>query len=45
MTEQQIPLTYEGILEMFRQMGKETDRRMQETDRRMVGILLLKMMI
>ena len=30
MSEQSIPLTYEGILEMFR----ETDRRFRETDRR-----------
>jgi len=43
MSEQQTPLTYEGILEMFRQTDlkfqetalqmKETDRKFQETDR------------
>ncbi len=42
MSEQQMPLTYEGVLELFRQtdlrmdrMAKETEQRMQETDRRM----------
>ena len=34
MSEQQSTLTYEGILEMFRESGREFNRRMQETDRR-----------
>ena len=38
MSEQQTSLSYEGILELFREtklMFQETDRKMQETDRRM----------
>lgn len=38
MSRQQTPLTYEAVLEMFRQTDQrfqETDRLMQETDRRM----------
>ena len=35
MSEQQSALTYEGILEMFRESGREFDRRMEETNRRM----------
>jgi len=37
MSEQQQPLTYDGILEMFREvkiMFQETDRKFQETDRK-----------
>ena len=44
MSEQQVPLTYEGVLEMFREVKvmiqenaaqmKETDRKFQETDRK-----------
>jgi hypothetical protein len=36
MSEQQGALTYEGILEMFRESGREFDRRMIELDRRMM---------
>ena len=32
MSEQQSSLTYEGILELFRMLGEETDRRMKETN-------------
>jgi hypothetical protein len=35
MSEQQSALTYEGILEMFRESGREFDRRMEETNRQM----------
>ena len=38
MAEQRVALTYEGIMEMFREIGRrmeETDRQMKETDRRM----------
>jgi len=37
MSVQQVPLTHESILEMFREIGeqmKETDRKFQETDRK-----------
>ncbi|MCL2306034.1 MAG: hypothetical protein FWC43_11890 [Planctomycetaceae bacterium] len=34
MSEQLTPVTYEGILEMFRQSALEFDRRLQEADRR-----------
>jgi hypothetical protein len=37
MSTQQVPLTYEGILEMFRETDRkfqETDRKFQETDRK-----------
>jgi len=37
MSVQQVPLTHESILEMFREIGeqmKETDRKFQETERR-----------
>ncbi len=45
MSQPQSPLTYEGVLELFRQtdqridrMARETDRRMQETDRKISAL-------
>lgn len=41
MPQPQTPLTYEGVLELFRETDKrfqETDRRMKETDRKISAL-------